>query len=218
MNNQRGGKRRLKQPASNVTHQCWASSSTGVPCLNRTGRKDGIPYCPTHFQRGDAIVEVVTHDTQPEIFGKLLIAKTKIPKGYKFVYWGNLVRRRQVRAAAFDHMVGFVPNQYSTQQRGLIDPTPHANSFLQFAAMPGPGERVNLTSMHTHFGRCGVDSERTALAGRAYEVTCDIPKGVQIAHNYGAEWLEERGIEKMDVGTKKFPMIRKKKRTKRESP
>jgi hypothetical protein len=161
----------LKQPAQNKIDECWASSSKGTPCRKRCCRKDGIPYCPLHFRGGDDIVEVVQHDTNPEIFGKLLIAKTTIPKGYKFVYWGNLLRQREVRAAAEDHMIGFMPNKYSTQRRGLIDPTPHPKgSVLQFAAMPGPGECVNLTSMHKHFGKCGADHERTALAGRAYEV------------------------------------------------
>jgi len=103
------------QPRSNVTHLCWASRSAGQPCLESCNRDDGIPYCDRCFASGDAALKVVMHDTSPETFNKILIAAIDLPKGYKFVYWGDLLRASEVRRKARDHMIEFVPNSYSSK-------------------------------------------------------------------------------------------------------
>ena len=196
----------FKQPNINVTGKCWARvASTGRQCMAACSRDDGIPYCPLHFAKGDGAVEAVDHDVCPEIFGKVLIARHDLPKGYKFVYWGDLLRNSEIPKAAHDHMIEFAPNPYTLQTRGTINPCAHPeSSLLQYAMMPGPGEVVNMTPTWKHFGRCG--KARTPLAARVYKLTRDVPKGQQIAHDYGKQWMEMRGIRRMNCGTSKYPM------------
>jgi len=88
--------------------------------------------------------------------------------------------------------------------RGTIDPTSHPNSLLQFAMTPGPSEVVNMQPTPLHFGRVG--ARRTALAGRVYRLTRDVPRGTQLAHDYGRAWMEARGLKRLDVGTECYPM------------
>ena len=197
-----------KQPPIHVANRCWARTRSGQLCGVACSRDDNIPYCPTHFSRGDDAVKVVDHDEKPEIFGKILIATQDLPKGYKFVYWGDLLRRSEIQRSAHDHMIEFTPNPYKMQVRGTIDPTTHPiSSVMQYAMMPGPIEVINMAPTWQHFGRCG--KHRTALAARVYKLTRDVPKGQQISHDYGKDWMEARGIEKLNCGTKKYPMPRR---------
>ena len=197
-----------KQPLVNVTDKCWARTASGKRCMASCSRDDGIPYCPLHFAKGDGAVKAVDHDEHPEIFGKVLVATHDLPKGYKFVYWGDLLRSSEIPKAAHDHMIEFSPNPYTMQTRGTIDPTTHPeSSLMQYAMMPGPSELVNMTPTWKHFGRCGKD--RTALAARVYKLTRDVPQGQQISHDYGKQWMEQRGIRRLNCGTAKFPMPRR---------
>ena len=49
------------------------------------------------------------HDEQPEIFGKILLARFPIRKGYKFIYWGTLRRCNKIPKASEDHTIEFLP-------------------------------------------------------------------------------------------------------------
>ena len=134
-----------KQPLSNDFSRCWATMKSGKGCPKPICDPQGhaIPYCTHHMKVGDEAFEVLMHDEKPEIFGKILIARHNIPKGYKFVYWGDLRYNRKVKSAAEDHTIEFIPNEYryavggrrpvrmtaeitcvrSDQVRGTIDPT-----------------------------------------------------------------------------------------------
>eukprot|EP00636_Phaeomonas_parva_P006662 CAMPEP_0118867146 /NCGR_PEP_ID=MMETSP1163-20130328/10837_1 /TAXON_ID=124430 /ORGANISM="Phaeomonas parva, Strain CCMP2877" /LENGTH=253 /DNA_ID=CAMNT_0006801527 /DNA_START=64 /DNA_END=825 /DNA_ORIENTATION=- len=214
----RAGAAEAEQPRMNVTNRCWARTAAGRNCGAACSRDDGIPYCKVHFKRGDSAVKVVAHDEHPEIFGNVLVATQDLPKGYKFIYWGDLLRSSELRKRqhAMEHVIEFCPNPYTNQVRGTIDPTAHPEgSVLQYAMMPGPGECVNMAPTWTHFGRYGKNG-RTPLAARVYKLTRPVPKGQQISHDYGSGWMECRGIKKMNCGTKKYPMPLKKPRKPRK--
>jgi hypothetical protein len=55
-----------------------------------------------------------------------------------------------------------------------------------------------------HFGDWG--KNRTPCAGRVYKITKDIPIGHQVVHDYGAGWMEDRNIKRLNSGTKKHPV------------
>ncbi len=75
--------------------QCWAHSKAGKRCLCTVARppedatpciRDSlpVPLCRTHMSSGDGALKVVKHPT----FGKILVARWDLPKGYRMVYWG----------------------------------------------------------------------------------------------------------------------------------
>ena len=203
----------VKQPSVNKIDRCWAQKTDGTPCLRPScdAKGHGIPYCQHCMDQGDAAVMVVDHDLRPDVFGKILVAAQDLPKGYKLVYWGRLLRTKAVRVAALDHVIEFVPDSV----RGMIDPTPHPSSVAQFAMMPGNDELVNLVCTEFHFGKYG--KERSALAARVYKLTKDVPKGHQITHYYGADWMRSRGIVRQSVGTARYPVEKKRRILQRES-
>ena len=137
------------------------------------------------------------------------MARHEIPKNYRLVYWGALRRESEVkdRDAGSDHMISFCPNAYSDQSRGTIDPTMHLGAVAQFAATNGPGELISMTPEYGHFGDWG--KNRTACAGRTYRFVRNLPKGLQVTHDYGGGWMEDRGIKKLRVGTEQYPTLRR---------
>jgi len=66
---------------------------------------------------------------------------------------------------------------------------------------PGPNERANNTCAAAMFG----DTRDKGCVGRQYMLTEDVPRNAQLVQFYGHSWFESRGIERIDVGTKKFP-------------
>ena len=81
----------ITQPyKATTTSKCWATLSSGNSCLAQCSRDDGIPYCEKCFAKGDQAVRVMDHPDRPDIFGKILVARVDIPKGYKIVYWVSL--------------------------------------------------------------------------------------------------------------------------------
>jgi|EP00945_MAST-04E_sp_MAST-4E-sp1_P004479 hypothetical protein len=209
------GRINFQQPLSNNFDVCWASTKKGKPCGKPTCKSEeasGIPYCKRHLEIGDEAFIPVDHDVCPEIFGKLLIARFPIKKNYRVVYWGKLWRNNKVPKSADDHTIEFCPNEYSDQCRGTIDPTPYPGSVAQFAACNGPGECVNMAPDSRHFGNWG--KKRTPCAGRVYKITKDIPKGHQIVHDYGSGWMDDRNITRLNAGTDKYPITKKKLRSK----
>ena len=212
MCHERGGmpKSPLTQPSWRDRGTCWATTKAGLPCGRPACSKpesSGIPYCTRHMRVGDEAFQVVEHDEHPEIFGKILIARHPIPKNYRLVYWGALRRGSDVKIgdAGEDHMIDFCPNPYSDQSRGTIDPTWYKGAIAQFAATNGPGELISMTPEYGSFGNYG--KKRTACAGRTYRFVRNIPKGMQITHDYGGGWMEERGIKRLRVGTERYPTL-----------
>ena len=196
-----------QQPKNNIRNVCWATNSRGNPCGKKCStRKEasGIPYCDRHLKVGDEAFKSIMHDEQPEIFGQILIAKFPIPRNYKLIYWGKLWRSKDVPTSADDHTIDFCPNEYSDRVYGTIDPTPYSGSIAQFASCVGPGELRNMAPDSIHFGDWG--KNRTPCAGRVYKITKDIPIGHQVVHDYGAGWMEDRNIKRLNSGTKKHPV------------
>ena len=76
--------------------RCWAHLQSGKRCPSVVKPREGeaednpIPYCATHLRVGDQALKVVNHPEKGH--GKLLISRTKLPKGYKMVYWGSRTR------------------------------------------------------------------------------------------------------------------------------
>lgn len=75
--------------------QCWAHSKAGKRCARTVARppadstpsiRNGlpVPLCRTHMSAGDGALKVVNHP----MFGKILVARCDLPKGYRAVYWG----------------------------------------------------------------------------------------------------------------------------------
>jgi hypothetical protein len=67
---------------------CWAHSKTGERCTNRVKSAEGegdnpIPYCGIHRRVGDQALRVVPHPNKD--WGKLLVARFPLPRGYKMV-------------------------------------------------------------------------------------------------------------------------------------
>ena len=76
--------------------QCWAHSKAGKRCECSVVRPPAdatpsirnslpVPLCRTHMSAGDGALKVVKHPT----FGKILVARCDLPKGYRTVYWGH---------------------------------------------------------------------------------------------------------------------------------
>ena len=188
--------------ASSTT--CWASSAkTGLLCGKRVVPRPGeggdpVPYCADHLRRGDPCLREIKGTP----YGSILVARRALPKGYRMVYWGSRSRCPMLidgedRCLLFD--------KKGCGNNGVINPTDHAGSVLQFASCPGPGERANMKGTGRYFGQ-----RNGTMAGRAYVALEPIPVGTQLAHNYGEGWWEARGIARQDVGTVQYPMPRRK--------
>lgn len=89
---------------------------------------------------------------------------------------------------------------------GVIDPTTHKEgSQMQFMSCPGPNEKMNMRSTNEFYGA----TYDKGLVGREFVVTMDVPKNHQLLIWYGAQWFQARDIDRIDVGTKRYPATRK---------
>jgi len=193
-------------------HNCWGSTEKG-PCKGKVdtkGREEEsgcgewqyIPYCKSCLKNGDPSVKVIPHPTLPMI-GNILVATRDLPKGYRFVYWGTRLtgKAAQKRMAEDDRIIDFM---YGRKCCGSIEPGPHKGSVLQMAGNPGPNEYYNMVCTTEHFGK--MDDN---LVGGMYHLIHDVPKGHQIAHEYGKQWFKDRKITPLNIGTPEYPMIPK---------
>jgi len=84
----------------------------------------------------------------------------------------------------------------------VIDPTTHKKgSQMQFMSNPGPNERQNMRSTNEFYGKTYEDG----LVGREFVVMADVKKSHQLLIFYGNSWFDARGIDRIDVGTKRYP-------------
>ena len=74
---------------------------------------------------------------------------------------------------------------------------PHAGR----AALPS----MNMRSTNEFYGA----TYDKGLVGREFVVTMDVPKNHQLLIWYGAQWFQARDIDRIDVGTKRYPATRK---------
>lgn len=154
--------------------------------------------------------KVVKH----KMFGKCLVARYDLPKGYRLAYWG--MRGRCLSSDKEDRAISFYPPNRKTgsnidpsvpggrtlkrdNYNGVLNPGKTAD-IVQFAACPGPNEKQNMRSTFQYYGL------RNGKIGGLEFVTIEpVPKNTQLLHWYGSSWWSERGIKRADVGTKRFP-------------
>lgn len=167
---------------------------SGRPCAKRKDPSCALPFCAHHRERGDGAFRVVPHPTA----GSVLVANFDVPKGYRAVFWGTRKRWRDTEnKEGGDYAMAFRSNG------GVIDPTTHkTGSQLQFMSCPGPNERMNMRHTDFFFGA----TREVGLVGRQFVVTEDVPKNHQFLIWYGSQWFTARGIDRIDVGTKRYPV------------
>ena len=162
------------------------------------GLPSAVPYCQEHLDKGDPAFKAVRHPTRPEL-GKILVATRDLPKGYRFIFWGDRVPWRPNDPNA-EFVMEFKPRS------GVIDPTPHASSMSQYAGNPGPNERCNIVRGWEVFGK-----RYDALVGREMRLKEAVKKNHQLLLFYGADWFAGRpDIKRADVGCNKYPAPRAK--------
>ena len=182
------------------TEYCWALDKSGTPCEKKAQKKCPVPYCSKHLRVGDDAFSTREH---PLGIGKILIANFDLPKNYKMVYFGTRKPVRKLNKLRKDYMMSF------WQGGGVIDPQDcPVSSKLQYMSNPGPAERSNVTCTDRMFG----DTRDEGIVGREYKTTEFIPKGTQMLQFYGPQWFASRDMEKINVGTNKYPAPLKRKR------
>ena len=182
------------------TEYCWAMDKSGKSCQKKTQKNCLVPYCSKHLRCGDDAFSTREH---PLGIGKILIANFDLPKNYKMVYFGTRKPVRKLNKFRKDYMLSF------WRGGGVIDPQDcPVSSKLQYMSNPGPQERSNVTCTNRMFG----DTRDEGIVGREYKTTEFIPKGTQMLQFYGPQWFASRDIEKINVGTKKYPAPLKRKR------
>merc|ERR1719191_1310859 len=95
---------------------------------------------------------------------------------------------------------------------GVINARPYQKgSLLQFSACPGPHEKVTVWMGPT----CQNNLDKSVLTCLLFSTTMPVPKNHQLCMMYNKdikttdEFFADRGIIRADVGTKKYPCIRK---------
>ncbi len=191
-----------KKPSKPPAHQrregiCWARKTNGAVCNHKWAKNQFIPYCKHHLQKGDGACKVVQHPNP--IHGKILVARYPLKRGYQFIYWGKRERITPENEKNDDRQIHFFLDDVT--QYGVIDPTDIPGSIMQFASSPGKTEWPTLQATSNHFG-----TSKSEMAGRAYQLSHDVTTNEQIAHAYGNEWFEGRGITRIEAGCAKYPL------------
>ncbi|CAE7552779.1 cpr-6 [Symbiodinium sp. CCMP2592] len=164
-------------------------ATVGGACCGRDAWAANVPYCEEHAGHGDPSCMV---REIPRV-GKILVAARPLPKGYRLAWWGRCCRKAEAkdlsRCFELSHRPGWV-----------IDPTDHPGSLLQYCAAPGPSEASTLactTKIHTAGGAgfgCWFFQTRHCVA-----------KGEQLLMPYNKRFFEERGLQRVNVGTSEYP-------------
>jgi len=186
--------------------RCISTSLKGAPCLqelplDKKDRSDNVPYCAKCRKTGDPSLLVKDHPC----FGKILVAARKLPKGYRMAWWGNLTTMKKLPEPDWEWALD--------TGRGIINARPYQKgSLLQFSACPGPREKVTVWMGPNADGNL-TKAPQTCLL---FSARMDVPKNHQLTMMYNdsiketEEFFRERGITRSDVGTKKYPCLRKK--------
>jgi len=182
--------------------RCISTQLNGKPCQGELPKADGVPYCASCRKTGDPSLRVCDHPK----FGKILIAVRKLPKAYYMVWWGD---RTTEEAIPKKHMEWAL----DTGTHGMIDARPYqGGSLMQFCACPGPSE---LTTVWMG-PRTDCLLKRAKLTGMLFTTRMPVPKNHQLVMMYNLdvkttdEFFAERGLVRSDVGTRKYPTLKKK--------
>lgn len=181
---------------------CIATSLNGKPCPGK--RKDEhMPYCPRCMKTGDPSLAVVKHPK----FGKCLIARRNLKKGYTAVWWGRRMNSKTIPKKNMEWAL-------TTPPYGIIDAVPFKESSqLQYCQCPGPEEKPTIDFAPE--GLCDVLLEYKPTTCRAFQTLCDVPKNNQLTMMYSwnekatEQFFKEMGIKRSNVGFPKAPALKK---------
>jgi len=161
-----------------------------------------MPYCKKCMKTGDPSLKAVKHPK----FGMILIAMRDLPKGYYVGWWGKLLKKKSDMPKK--HMEWALETT-----KGMVDAVPFKGSQLQFCACPGPNEVPTIdfapnSDCILHKGQ----EFGTAI----FKTLQPVPRNHQVDMMYNKDekstdiFFKEQGIKRGDVGTKKYPALRKK--------
>lgn len=159
-----------------------------------------VPYCKACMCSGDPSLKVTQHPK----FGKILLAARDIPKGYYIGWWGNLMATKKLPLKNWEWAL----QTYA----GMINAVGQKGSQLKFTACVGPNEQPVVDFAPCHDVLLKRQQKMGCLIFRTKQ---DIPKGYQLTMMYNEdektteEFFQEQGITRADVGTKRYPTIRK---------
>lgn len=180
---------------------CISTLLSGEPCPGKIAENDFVPYCASCRKTSDPSVKVTDHPK----FGKILVAARDLPAGYRMAWWGTRTTKKEIPEA---HMEWALDTPV-----GLIDARPHqGGSFLQFSACPGPNELTTVW-MGPNTDLLMKKAPKTCML---FSTRMPVPKNHHLAMMYNEsvkttdEFFAERGLVRGDVGTTKFPALRKK--------
>jgi len=186
---------------------CISTSLKGEPCLQalpvdaQGDLCDMIPYCATCRKNGDPSLLVADHPK----FGKILVAERDLPKGYRMAWWGDRTTKKALPEAHWEWALD--------THAGMIDARPHqGGSLMQFSACPGPTE---LTTVWMGPNSDQLLQKKEKLASMLFSTRMDVPKRHQLCMMYNEsvsttdEFFKERGLTRCDVGTPKYPTLKK---------
>lgn len=186
---------------------CISTSLKGEPCrgplpFHKGDLKDMVPYCEKCRKNGDPSLLVTDHPK----FGKILVSRRDLPKGYRLAWWGDLTTSKKLPDAHWEWALE------TRVKGGIINARRYMKGSLpQFCACPGPHEKVTV-KMGPNDSSNLDNSKLTCLM---FSTNMPVPKNHQLCMMYSDSWKDtdeffaERGIKRCDVGTKKYPCIRK---------
>eukprot|EP00928_Gymnodinium_smaydae_P020394 TRINITY_DN17881_c0_g1_i1.p1 TRINITY_DN17881_c0_g1~~TRINITY_DN17881_c0_g1_i1.p1 ORF type:complete len:224 (-),score=45.88 TRINITY_DN17881_c0_g1_i1:288-959(-) len=182
---------------------CIATMLNGKPCPDPRVEKH-LPYCKSCMRSGDPSLQVMKHPK----FGKCLIARRNLKKGYRVAWWGNRVGKRKLPTKHWEWALETCV--------GVIDAVPYRKaSQLQFCQCPGPSEKPVIDDCTKDYEALLARKDKTCLI---FSLLCDVPKGHQLTMMYNKdektteEFFAERGIVRSDVGCPKYPALKKDKK------
>ena len=117
---------------------CIATTLTGQPCKGAC-EHPYVPLCDACMKNGDPSIAVVPHHR----FGKMLVAKRDLPKGYKMALWGDIIADSKMPED--DREWGF-----ETADGWFINPCKYPTSQPQFCQCPGPNEKITVIFGQPH--------------------------------------------------------------------
>lgn len=178
--------------------KCIATSVNGKACPRDVG-EPGVVYCKECMRTGDPALKVVSHP----LAGKCLVAARDLPKGYRVALWGHARRQKDMTSKAMEWGFDITGGWF-------LDPTKCKGSLVQFCPCAGPNEVAAITPVSGAHNRGGKYGSWPFVLGHK------LKKNWQVTMQYGEtpkdsdNFFLERGITRVDVGTKKNPAIRRK--------
>jgi hypothetical protein len=182
---------------------CLSTSKAGHPCRHPRVSKL-IPYCKQCMKCGDPSLKAVQHPR----FGKILIAIRNLPKRYYVGWWGKHMPRKELPQKRMEWAL--------QTKKGMIDAVPFPGSLLKFSACPGPNE---VPTIDFSSNSDVLLKPKEKMATLMFSTLKEIPKNHQLTMMYNADekttdvFFKEQGITRADVGTSKYPALRKKTNT-----